>query len=251
MKFILYTLAAQNYKHKVATESFIRIADDIFGEIKKEKANQGGAALFQNKKARGQDNLTQMQAALDYYLDERFYGIPTKEIFKQTDKKVFTKEEKVKRKELESTLKELKEAEGSPEDIKKLEKQVEELGGKVTGSNIIETLLKMVRIKGLGWNLGSAKNNLIIGKITNWVEASGQQYFNNKELRKGEKIAFQSMVKSVSFNKVVSKDARKLRSIMDRYNLLSRSSEEIFKRDVQSTLSKAYENIKPFPLINF
>lgn len=255
-----YTLAASSYKAKLAVEPFVRTADDLFKTIKKEKTNRAGNRLFKEGQPRGQDSLDNIQSALDFYLDERFWNYPTKKISGQTDKKVFTKEEKQVKKELEETLEQINNSLTTTtdevikakleEDKLSLEKQLEELGGKVTVSNVVEDILKFVHIKGMGYNIKGATTNLFIGKLTNWVQAADGRFVNQKEMRRAEGIGLQSMLKSATFNKKATKDAKKLRNIVDRYNFLSRSADEIYKREIQSTISKGLGNIKPYNITN-
>lgn len=256
-----YTIAAMSYKNKIAVEPFVRTADNLFKTIKKEETNRAGGVLYKGLKPKiGSESLDSIQAALSFYLDERFWNYPTKKISGQTDKKVFTTEEKKVKKELEETIEQLKSTiettEGEEaksklqEDLGKLETQLEELGGKVTVSNVVEDVLKLVHVKGMGYNVRGATTNLLVGKITNWVQAADGRFFNHKELRKGENIGLQSMLKSVTFNKTATKDAKKLRAIVDRFNFLSRSSDEIYKKEIQSTLTKGLKNISPYNLTN-
>lgn len=252
-----YSLAALSYKYKSSIEPFVRTADDMFRQIHKAKTNRGGNILSQGELIVTDEKLTNMQAALDYYLDVKYWGNPKQKMELVAKKKVYTPEETKLKKELETLREELvKSLEGAKEELKvkinsdiaNIDYQLDQLGGHITGSQIGNNLLKWVQLKGMGWNVLGALSNIGFGNISNWTLAADGRLFNQKELRKAYIMALSSITKNATFNQLELGQAKKIRNLMDKLDILQESSRELLDRGIQSSFMKRVKTFGPYNL---
>jgi hypothetical protein len=252
-----YTLASLSYKYKSSIEPFIRTADDMFRQIHKAKTNRSGDPLSQDGVIVTDEKLVNMQAALDYYLDSKFWGKPKQKMELVSKKKIYNTEEAKEKKELEELRDQLKESLSTSDaklipkiesDIKNVEFQINNLGGNITGSQIGNNLLKYVQLKGMGFNVMGAVSNVGFGLISNWIQAGDRRLFTQAELRKGYLMATSSIAKFYSFNQLELGQSNKIRNLMDKLDILSESSKELFERGIQSSIMKKTKSLSPYNL---
>lgn len=254
-----YSLAALSFKHRLAVEPFVRTAEETFKTISKAKTNKAGVIIkLPNGEIEKDGTLKNLQSALDYYINTSLYSYPIKKVEGTFGKKkIYTKEEKDKIKELEN-LKELIENQidtAEPEikeqlekDLKKIDKQLEELGGKKALSRIGDQFLSYVSLKALGWNFLGSFTNMGFGLISNWIQAADGRLFTQKELRQAQIMTLSSVAKNLSFDQLKVGEAAKIRNLMDKLDILSDSSQELNKRGVQSTITNKVKTFAPYNL---
>lgn len=159
-------------------------------------------------------------------------------------KKIYSTEDKKKIREIDKLLsqKGLDEKEAG-----KLAAIKEDLGKTRTASAAIVNFLDMIRTLRLGWSLSSGVMNFAEGYVSNMIIASGGEFFNPEEIYYGYAVARQSWLKNMTFGKYATKEARKARELMDRYNVLLDSKNELQKSTVKTNLSKL-EALNPYEI---
>jgi len=259
-----YSLMGLGYKHKSAIEDKVRLAHQMFSDIKNAETNAEGEILTDRDtgKVIPKGNLTNFNASLDFFLDSSFYNLPTRDIEGAVEaggkpKKIFTSVEKVKKQRLESAIQELtvQIADAKTDTVKeKLEKRLvnleadlASLGGVLTKGDIGDTVLKYAQIKGMGWNIFSAFSNVGFGFIANWIEAGDGRDFSQAQLKKGYLMTMDSVGANYTFDSLKTTRAKKIRHLMDNLDVLQEASSELYKQSDESSLTK---NAKRFGAYN-
>jgi hypothetical protein len=158
-------------------------------------------------------------------------------------KKIYSTEDKKKIKEIDALISK----ETDQDTIGKLQAIKEGLGKTRTATAAILNFLDMVRTLRLGWSLSSGISNFAEGYISNMILASGGEFFNPEEIYYGYAVGRKSWVKNITFGKRAHPDARKARILMDRYNVLLDSKNELQKATVKTNLSKL-ESLNPYEI---
>lgn len=268
-----YSAALVTYHHKSRVEDAVRLAEEVFNNrIQEVKTNAAGEPMMRRVEGRDtleilDSGLPKLKGMLKYSLD-RWYQIP-KAVEGKTDLKLYTKKELTRKealeKELETYTTQVTEIEKKLEELKDLtegmssvevvlktkelndaldsakskqqvvQEQLDKLGGVVTGTGIGNWVLKYLTIKGLGWNVFGGLTNLGFGWIGNVVEAAAGRYFNEDQLAVAYKLSLHSIGKSVTLNSYKSDTAVKIRTLMDNFDVLKKTAEELFKDKVKLT----------------
>ena len=149
-------------------------------------------------------------------------------------KVIYSVEDRKKLNEINTLIKNT----NSNEEKVKLEKIKKELGKIRTATAAIDNLLSWIRTLRLGYNLSSAITNFVEGVTSNLVLAASNEYFDSRELFYGYHIAKQSFVKNLSFGLVETDSARKARKLMDMFNVVMDSKNELQKSSHKTYSSK-------------
>ena len=251
-----YISAATLYKHKSSIQDELNIVENSFMKRTEQQTNSISEPVkdMYGRLVNNANNLSNYKALLQHQLNH-FRNLPTNEDFGQTDRKAFTSEEKKLKEAIEETLSELSESfkNGKIDEIEYnyqkqfLEEELKTLGGNITGSGLLDVMLRYIHLKGMGWNLFSAFSNMGFGMISNLIEASDGRLFNQQELFKALNITKGSVFKNLTFNGYQSEDAIKIRSIMDKYNFLKTSKDEIYRSELHNAFEKA-KFLSPYSL---
>ena len=257
----VYYLTTKMYAKKAQIEDLIRIADNVFKnetEIKRTsdgraKRNIDGGKIEEKSSA---DSFTNMKKQWDYWLNY-FYGYRT-EVEGLSSRKILTEDQKVEKAKIEQLAFELharfEKGEISVDeynsDSEKLDRQIVELGGNLSGGKVGRGLLKFVQLKAMGWNAFSGFTNMAFGWIANVTEANDGRVFNKKDLAWATKKVFNSVLKNYSFNLIETEDAKKIRSFINRFDILSETSNEIYQRTYKSSSKTPFAWMKPFNIQN-
>lgn len=240
----LYAFTAQSFYHKAAIEDIVKLAEQQFQTRKETHTNAAGIELMlMGGSPATKEGLDNYQEMLDYAL-KHFYGVRTQEVEMSTKTEVLTSEEKTLKKELESLLQANQESYDSKRITKKiyeqqkadLTRQLEELGGVLTGSGIVNAALKWFQLKGMGWNVLAGIANMGFGFVANTVEAGDGRLFNMSDLRQAWRLTLHSVKKNWTFNNLEDPTARKIRRLMDRFDVLKDASDELYKASTRSIL---------------
>lgn len=231
-----YSLMVLAHKHKSFIEPQIKMAEQISNARKEIVTNKAGEPKYKDGKIVTQEGLTNLKAAQNFFLDSDFYSTGARKIEGVTKKKLYSKEETVKKKELEELI--ANEADESKKAF--LEEQLKQLGGFRTGSGVGDTALKYMTLKGLGWNLPSAFSNIGFGTISNLIQASDGREYSMKNLKRAYMLVTNSIGRNLSFNswEGVNQNALKIRNLMDKWNLLQTSNKELYDTSQKSSLNK-------------
>jgi len=231
-----YSLTVLAYKHKSFIEPQIKLAEQELKQRKELVTNKAGEAQEQDGKLVTQEGLAHLKSAFDFFMDSTFYGVGGRKVEGLTTKKVYTKEEEKKKKEFEELL----ENEKDPATREFLEAQINSLGGFITGSGVGDTALKYMTVKGLGWNVFSGFSNMGFGLISNMIQASDGREYSMKDFRKASMLVTNSIGRNLFFNtwEGFNGNAVKIRTLMDKWDLLQTSNKELFDISQKSSLSK-------------
>ncbi len=122
-------------------------------------------------------------------------------------------------------------------EIDKLLKIKASLGKQVAASAAFENLFNYIRYLGLGYNLSSGITNYMEGQIANMIIAATGDHFESQHYYRALNIVKGSLFKSVTGNtKLSTQGSKKLRLLVDRYNILQDSTNELQKASVKTSL---------------
>ena len=187
---------------------------------------------------------TNLLALLNYSRDV-YFGLPARKPEYITDTIIYTKEEKVKMKEYDKLIKEITDGYDDKDKANKdprvisLINERNQLGQKYVPSGHIDQVLRFVQFKSMAWNLGSGVANMTFGTMANFLEAVEGRLFNVDQLLDAYKLVLgNSSVRNITFNKVTSDTASKIRGIMDGLDLSKDASDELSKASNASSKNR-------------
>lgn len=140
-------------------------------------------------------------------------------------KDIYSDEDKKKIKEINELLKH----ETDDKKIAQLKKTIDSLGKVRTATAFFDNLLGWIRTLRLGYNFSSASTNLLEGFSSNMILASLGEYFDPKEIYYGYSVTRSSFVKNVTFGAWEMGSSKKNRMLMDKFNVLIDSRNELQK----------------------
>jgi len=142
-----------------------------------------------------------------------------------------------KERELNKQLNDLINNTKDQNEIDKLLKIKAGLGKQVSASAAFENLFNYIRYLGLGYNLSSGITNYMEGQIANMIIAATGDHFEPHHYYRALNIVKGSLFKSITGNtKLSTQGSRKLRVLVDRYNILQDSTNELQKASVKTSL---------------
>lgn len=149
-------------------------------------------------------------------------------------KTIYTKEERKRLNEINKLL-----SKGvSEEEGKKLTSIKEGLGKTRTTTAAIDNLLAWIRTLRLGYNLNSMTTNFLEGMTANLIIGSSDQYFDPNELFYGYGVIKGSFAKNVTFGHLQTRSAKKNRKLMDKFNVIMDSKNELQKSSIRTPASR-------------
>lgn len=214
-----HAVTAETYKHKTRTEDFLRIAKGFVYNAERINVTANGQSKssilgFNTQK----DGLRNLINAYDYAVDS-WYGLnKNKKPGKLMAKDL---ESKDKIEGYEATIKELESGEHSDETVKKIEmlkENIRSLQKIFVTSNAVDSVLKYIHIKSMGWNPFSAVTNLGFGFISNYTHAAGEQDFTSAELNKAYGYLLNNVFRATKA--VNMKTAVKISQLMMEYGVV-------------------------------
>lgn len=251
-----YIMSATMYHHKAAIQDIMNIAVTTANERAAYVTTNTGE-IKTNTEGKKETSGTALKKieALDHFQDS-FYQSMFQNKQYVSKKKLYTSKEKTTKVKIEELLEKTKAdfAEGKIDEAtfnnqrRILEQELDSLGGNIAGSRIVDSLLKWVQLKGLGWNIKSAFGNFAFGYIANSIEASRGRLFNEKDLARARLMLKDSVIRSWSFGAIDRGEAKKIKAIMDRLDVLKDASSELEKASRRSALNKKLRPLKPYHL---
>lgn len=147
---------------------------------------------------------------------------------------IYTSEERKKFDELTELIK------NEPVEKKQNELKTirEGLGKTRTDTALYDNILNWIRTLRLGYNLSSATTNFLEGVTSNMILGSSSEYFEPRELLYGYNTVKYSFLKNLSFGYAETPRAQKNRSLMDKFNVIIDSKNELQKASHGSLASK-------------
>jgi len=244
-----FAAMAITYKHKASIEDQMRIAENVIKTSLQKRTNASGEEVrdkYGNLLTdKGLKNLKNM---LDNFMEVAYWGYPSNRPEGAGKKKVLTKKEKELQALLEKSKAELDQLivkeqisqEEYDNRIEVIQDQLEVLGGVKAASKFGDILLKYIQLKGMGWNVFAAFANMGFGVISNVVEASDGRNYSAKNFWKAQALVLNSVGRNYSFNSWdgLNGNAKKIRTLMDMYDTLKESRNEIYETTTPSMFKK-------------
>jgi len=244
-----FAAMAVTYKHKATIEDQMRIAENVIKTSLEKRKNASGEEIrdkYGNLLTdKGLKNLKNM---LDNFMEVAYWGYPSNRPEGAGKKKVLTSKEKELKALLEKSKAELdqlivKEQITQDEYDNRLEviqDQLDVLGGVKAASKFGDVLLKYIQLKGMGWNVFAAFANMGFGVISNVVEASDGRNYTAKSFWKAQAMVLNSVGRNYTFNTWdgLNGNAKKVRTLMDLYDTLKESRNEIYETTTPSMFKK-------------
>lgn len=158
-----------------------------------------------------------------------------KRVIPQYGKTIYSNEEKKKLGEIETLLSNPDLADEQRVELIKIK---EKLGKARTATAFFDNLWAWIRTLRLGYNVSSATTNFLEGVTSNMVIASSGQYFNPNEIYYAYSITKSSFLKNITFGLVQTGLAKRARKLMDKFNVIMDSKNELQKSSVKSYSSR-------------
>ena len=148
-----------------------------------------------------------------------------------------------KDRELNKQLNELINNSKDENEINKLLKIKANLGKQFAWSAAWDNLFNYIRFLGLGYNFSSGITNYMEGQIANMIIAATGDHFEPHHYYRALNVVKGSLFKSVTGNTNLStQGSRKLRVLVDRYNILQDSTNELQKASVKTSID-VFDNL--------
>lgn len=254
----VYTMTTMAFKHKSKIEDTIKLAQNVLYEQKEYERTNAGEFVKDDitnqisDPKNPENSFIELKTQFDHFVD-KFMGKGSEEEG-VTDTKVLTKTEKEQIKEYNDLLAELEvkftdgkiTSEAYKADKEVLENLIHNLGGYAVWSKRGDNALKWVQLVKMGWNIMSGIANTGFGYIANRIEGAGGKLYTNEQLTKAYRMTTNSILKNLSFNQYENDTAKKIRSLMDNWDVLKDSTHEIYQNPYDITLGKKLEFLTPY-----
>jgi hypothetical protein len=247
-----FSAVSNSYKHKSSIEDLVRLYDVAIKDAKEQildaEGNQVNSSKWGALAAKG--GLNNLREMWEYQF-EVFFDKKKKETVSKN--KVYTIEERKKRKAINEEVKKTKQAFESGKITKEeyeakteaLKDELQSIGKYVVKERQYELFLRYLHVKGLGWNVYSAATNLGFGYVSNFTWAAGAEDFNTSQLRK----AYRMLWNTLGADFVRNKKAKKLLSLIEKYNVLGDIKENYNKGSAyNSSVNKGLSKLSPYEL---
>lgn len=149
---------------------------------------------------------------------------------------VYTSEEKETMKKIDQELAFVDDEERS----KHLIAMRNSLGGKKHASKILQIVLDIIRLKGLGWSIPSSLTNLTEGHLANEYTAARTSFFTQEEWLRAKAINHEFVIRKKS------RDVKLVHKLLTRYDVLIDAQNEFQKS--RKHLSR-FNMVKPYNLV--
>lgn len=189
--------------------------------------------------------------------DKHTKAIGSDNKYHKLSKTIYSRADKQKLRSIDALIKQIDEdiaATTDPEEITALQISradlvdiAEGLGKVRTATAFVNSLFSWVRYLRLGWNLHSALTNSLEGFVSNMIISATGDYFDPEQIYFAYGVAKKSFVKNLTAGKFEMEDAKRLRMLMDKFNVLKDSKNELQEASVK-TLSDRLEPLRAFTL---
>lgn len=255
----VYAMQVLSYHHKSTIENLLNVAYD---EVQRRKEivenNQGRPMTDSYGDFRIQEGLKNMKDAIDYQLDV-FYGKPAHKIQGKTSKKLKTPKEKKQLEEIDNKIKEVEDLFNSNKigydeyfriksGLEERKEEIEDKVGSTAASKAGDAFLKITQLLYMGWNIVGGVTNRIYGFVANLIEAADGRIYTMKDYRRASMIVSNSIGKNLTFNywKGRKNIAAKVRGLMDKFDILQHTKNELYKSNKASSISSKYLWLTPY-----
>ena len=230
----LYALSATNYKYMSKVEFAMSIINEMNRQARQTQLNsydQDKVSDFSRVLRDANGSVAWVEDFLKHHMN---IGTRAKEGVSKN--KTYTKKEQRQLDEIDNEIKTLQDrlVEKKITESEFLEKfealnnQKSKIGGYFKASGIGDKFLKFYQLLGMGWNGFAGFINVGVGQISNYIEASGGQRFTVEELNKAETLVMNSILKGTTMEIINTPMARKIRALMEKYQVLKETSNDIY-----------------------
>ena len=230
----LYALAATNYKYMSKVEFAMTIANEMNRQARQTQLN----SYDQDKVSDFSRVLRDANGSVEWVEDfiKHHFNIGTRLKEGVSKTKTYTKKEQRQLDEIDAEIKTLQDrlAEGKIDEAEfskkytDLSSQRNKIGGYFKASGVGDKVLKFYQLLGMGWNGFAGFINVGVGQLGNYIEASGGQRFTVDELNKAELLVMNSIAKGVTMEIVNTPQARKIRALMEKYQVLKETANDLY-----------------------
>lgn len=222
---LAHTAMALNYKHKSKIESVIQAQQLLLNEMTEIALNHSGNNVKVNKFGHKVDLGKRLQNTKDHLaftIDSYMYEDARDRKFTSQNSSFFSKDDKVKIKELDEKLKE--------NEITQEQYNIEKnkLGVKISGEQIGDSAIKLTYLKAMSLpNFITPTVNLFFGVMTNFMHSAGGVDFNDGQLFKALGVMLKSISRKVG-DKLHDKQIEKVWAWLDEMNLIGQINESAY-----------------------
>lgn len=237
----MYITLGLAYKHKAKIEPSLIVAREMFNHLNEYERDKQGNLKLDTSDASGksflrkpaEESFTRAKEVVDGTYSSTMYG--NNRDVNSGKTKILSPAEKRDKKVLEDAIAALDEAyknkKYSTDEYTQfrdaLQKQIDRLGAYHDKEKLWDIPLAYTQWLGMGWNVVGGISNSLFGFTSNLIEAAGGEFYTQSDLAKAYKKVFRhSFVRNATFNRGGGEEAIKIRSLMDRYTILSDSGSE-------------------------
>ena len=230
----LYSLAATNYKYMSKVEFSMSIINEMNRQARQTQQNSYDTDKVSDFSRPLREANGSVEWVEDFIRHHMNIGTRAKEGVSKT--KTYTKKEQRQLDEIDAEILKLQErlksgdikSEEVSEKFSQLYSQRNKIGGYAKASGVADKVLKFYQLLGMGWNGFAGFINVGVGQMGNYIEASGGQRFTVDELNKAEALVTNSILKGASLEIINNSNARKIRALMEKYQVLKETANDIY-----------------------
>lgn len=244
----LFGASAMAYKHKARVEDPIRLGRSLLNEAQEQLVNPEGKPLSDTDANARQDQtgLTHLKSMMDYSF-RAFFG-DRRDVEGATSKKFKVEKDREMEALLDAKIENIKNStlpdEKKEKLIKSLEKRKEKLGSNFTLGKAADAAIQYTQLKGMGWNIFAGFNNMTFGTASNFIHAMGGEDFTLKQASRALGIMTQTLP-GVNY---VAKDAKKIRNLMEEFNVLKEITDAMQKNMKSAGKKSELSKLSPYEI---
>ena len=245
------------HKQIASVENLIKIGQYTLNSYKENQFNSDGSIATRsgggNAVLPAENSFPNTKKSFTYFINSQVYG-NVKDEEMVFERKKYTAEEDELKASLDKSLQEL-EAKYEAGEVTEtfynslknsIVRNVDNLGKNVVGSKIGDNWLKYVQLKLMGWNILGGFSNSAFGFIGNMIEAAGEGSFTLSEMNEAYRMTASSVAKNLSFDKLKLGESGKIRSAMDKLNVLKEASHELYTSNEATSFGGKFKFASPY-----
>ena len=245
------------HKQIASVENLIKIGQYTLNSYKENQFNSDGSIATRsgggNAVLPAENSFPNTKKSFTYFINSQVYG-NVKDEEMVFERKKYTAEEDELKASLDKSLQEL-EAKYEAGEVTEtfynslknsIVRNVDNLGKNVVGSKIGDNWLKYVQLKLMGWNILGGFSNSAFGFIGNMIEAAGEGSFTLGEMNEAYRMTASSVAKNLSFDKLKLGESGKIRSAMDKLNVLKEASHELYTSNEATSFGGKFKFASPY-----
>lgn len=243
----MYAVMGFQYAHREKVVPVMNILKKHYTNIQKPKEHTGIFTLRRKGKITPGTAETMLRARANEQMEDWYkravLGDYTNLDQGKIESQVYTSEEdKAKVLEIDNLIAN----ETRQDKIEELQKLKAQYLRKITASGVADLAMHALRIKGMGWNLPAVPNNIMAGTVSNLTLASDGRTVSWESIWRAYRIVLGNSLKSLTFDRVSTPEARKNTVLMDRYRVLQDATDEFQKAGQASKVTSKFDPLNPY-----